>query len=552
MSTAATTPAPPLAYGILQPPIGRGTSGTVHRAFLKFDPLALPRFAVKVIQRADLRRSRKQEQVVREIALLKRLSHPNVVKFVDVEWDASCVRVVMELCTLGSLSDFLRARPGGRLEEAEAKGLLRQLAAGLSFLQSRNIAHRDIKSSNLLLTQSDPPSRTLPTLKIADFGIADDRHAQPTARTALEGGALTERIGTLLYMAPEVLTQDRYDSRCDLWSVGVVFYEMLVGKLPFRPVTSIDALLAQILSATPPSLSLPPQIASRTSAPARALVSALLTRNPAARLSFRTLFADPYLDLTHLPGPESLARGMERIVQAMEIEEQTSFAPAEGGGAVVERLDGLVDLYAAGIAHLLAYRDYLGPSHPGMGELVERIAAYIDRAEDVKELAQRLRQRSGGGSAAAADECRLMSPSPLHAVSTTAMVVAPSPPRSPATALQSRSQQDQHRSEALRSLQIAATLAADTRDPGAALPHFDRGLALLLASLAASNHDDNDDNDSDREARLTEACTWMDAAEAVRRRVEQGVEQKGKNLWSRAGQTVVKKGALINVVYNGS
>ncbi|KAJ3160512.1 Serine/threonine-protein kinase ulk3 [Geranomyces variabilis] len=551
MSTAAPPTATTLAYGILQPPIGRGTSGTVHRAYLKSDPLALPRFAVKVIPRADLRRSRKQEQVVREIALLKRLSHPNVVKFVDVEWDANYVRIVMELCTLGNLSDYLRARPGGRLGETEAKGLLRHLAAGLSFLQSRNITHRDIKSSNLLLAQSDPPLRTLPTLKIADFGIADDRHAPPNPRTALEGGALTERIGTLLYMAPEVLKQDRYDSRCDLWSVGVVFYEMLVGQVPFHPVTSIDALLAQILSTTPVSLSVPPHIASRTSAPARALVSALLTRNPAARLSFRAFFTDPYLDLTHLPGPESLARGMERIMQATEVEEQTTLAPAEER-AVVERLDGLVDLYADGIAHLLAYRDYLGPSHPAMGELVERIAAYIDHAEEIKEFAQRIRTSSGDGTAAAANERRPVSPSPLHAAAaSTAVMTSPSPPRSPAAASQLRSQRDQERADALRSLQTAATLAADARDPSAALPHFDRGLALLLAALAASDREDEDNGD--REVRLAEACTWMDAAEAVRRRVEQGVEQKGKSLWSRAGQqTVVKKGSLINVVYNGS
>ncbi|KAJ3153591.1 Serine/threonine-protein kinase ulk3 [Geranomyces variabilis] len=480
MSTAAPPTATTLAYGILQPPIGRGTSGSVHRAYLKSDPLALPRFAVKVIPRADLRRSRKQEQVVRDV--------------------------------------------------------------GLSFLQSRNITHRDIKSSNLLLAQSDPPLRTLPTLKIADFGIADDRQAPPTPRTALEGGALTERIGTLLYMAPEVLKQDRYDSRCDLWSVGVVFYEMLVGQVPFHAVTSIDAILAKILSTTPASLSVPPHIASRTSAPARALVSALLTRNPAARLSFRAFFTDPYLDLTHLPGPESLARGMERIMQAMEVEAHTTLAPAEEG-AVVERLEDLVDLYADGIAHLLAYGNYLGPSHPAMVELVERIAAYIDHAEEIKELAQRIWKSSGGGTAAAANERHPVSPSPLHAAAaSTAVMTAPSPPRSPAAASQLQSQRDQQRADALRSLQTAATLAADARDPSAALPHFDRGLALLLAALAASDCEDEDNGD--REVRLAEACTWLDAAEAVRRRVEQGVEQKGKSLWSRAGQTVVKKGSL--------
>ncbi|KAJ3158996.1 Serine/threonine-protein kinase ulk3 [Geranomyces michiganensis] len=558
---------PALAYAVLNPPIGRGSSGTVHRAYLKSDPLAIPHYAVKIIPRADLRRSKKQEQVVREISLLKRLAHPNVVKFVDVEWDASYVRVVMELCMLGSLSDYIPTRPGGRLNEVEAKGLLRQLAAGLLFLQSRNIAHRDIKSSNLLLTQTtDPPSsQSVPTLKIADFGIADDRHsaATATARTTMKGatpphGVLTERIGTLLYMAPEVLKEDRYDSRCDLWSVGVVFYEMLVSKVPFQPVTSIDALLAQILSPTPPSLSLPPHIASRTSPQAQALVSALLTRNPAARLSFGALFMDPYLDLTHLPGPDSLARGMERIVQAVNIEEANGGAAA---GNDIERLDHLVGLYADGIAHLLAYRDYLGPGHPATSELVDRIKAYIDRAEEVKALAQRWRRNTDGGGAGTGGA----PPRPLlyeSGAETSSSTATPAPPPSPPSPLsadmpqqchQQHEREEQQHAAALRSLHTAANLAADSSidsiaAAAASLPHFDRGLALLLASL---QRNDADDEVANRDARLAEACAWMDAAETVRRRAKEGAEQKAKEFLNGAGsRTVVKKGALINVVYN--
>ncbi|RKO89198.1 kinase-like domain-containing protein, partial [Blyttiomyces helicus] len=130
----------------------------------------------------------------------------------------------MEFCNLGSVRDYLARRPGRRLPEPEARSFLRQLAAGLLFLWSRSLVHRDLKTDNLLLSTNPNPSGppilkfwvahldidVLPCRhKIADFGIADyDENEDKPSATPMR-----EPIGTLMYMAPEIFTEKQYDAR---------------------------------------------------------------------------------------------------------------------------------------------------------------------------------------------------------------------------------------------------------------------------------------------------------------------------------------------------
>ncbi|KAJ3282251.1 Serine/threonine-protein kinase ulk3, partial [Borealophlyctis nickersoniae] len=385
----STHPVSPPSYIPLRN-IGQGTSGTVYLCRPK--PHLASRdvnVAVKVIDRSHIRgAAKREEKVTQEISILKRLKHENVVGFVDLEWDSHYVYIVMEYCQLGSLKDYIGRRPGKRLSEQEARPLLRQLAAGLAFLWSHGLVHRDLKTANLLLSQS---ANSAPVLKIADFGIADYDEERRSKDVLNEGVSLTERIGTLLYMAPEVLRDGSYDARCDLWSVGAIFYEMLVGQPPFASSPNLDHLYKQILSPSPPQLSLPSATASQVSSQAQQLISLLLTRNPSSRISFQSFLTDPYLDLDHLPGPDSLNRGMEAVALAVAKDERLVSKPimARQRPSRAKEIDKVVNLYADAIAHLLAHVQYVGPKNVEDG-ITERIKMYMDRAEELKDEMKRL------------------------------------------------------------------------------------------------------------------------------------------------------------------
>ena len=138
-----------------------------------------------------------------------------------------------EYCHLGNLKDYLNKKRNKRLSESEAKPLFRQLAGGLKFLWKNGLVHRDLKPENLLLSSGTSGEAGPPILKIGDFGIARPPDDGDTDMDLVSGsangnrsrGIMHDKIGTLLYMAPEILT-GAYDARCDLWSAGCIFYGM--------------------------------------------------------------------------------------------------------------------------------------------------------------------------------------------------------------------------------------------------------------------------------------------------------------------------------------
>ena len=143
--------------------------------------------------------------------------------------------VVMELMSGGELFDHLQRK---QVSEEEAKQLVRQIVEALNFLHTNNIAHRDLKPENILMNVSTSEKQKQVqediTLKLADFGYAD-----------LDEQGLTNALYTLYYVAPEVLLNDTrfnasscpipYDKKCDLWSLGVIAYIMLMAYPPFSP-----------------------------------------------------------------------------------------------------------------------------------------------------------------------------------------------------------------------------------------------------------------------------------------------------------------------------
>ena len=198
----------------IQDKIGNGRFSAVFMAIELETNLS---WAVKVIDKTRLRNS-EREMLRSEIAIMRILNHPNVVQMKELFEDKSTIYIVMELVAGGEL--FTRIARKKVFSEFATYHIIKQLLSIVKYLHDVGIVHRDIKPENILLSDDSE----VPGIKLADFGLA--KLVGPEDR-------LFVPCGTLAYVAPEVLTQSGYDRKVDMWSVGVITYLMLRGKLPF-------------------------------------------------------------------------------------------------------------------------------------------------------------------------------------------------------------------------------------------------------------------------------------------------------------------------------
>jgi serine/threonine protein kinase len=132
--------------------------------------------------------------------------------------------MIMEYCTM-DLSQYLKQY---KLDEARAIDIIRQVINGLNYLVGKGVIHRDIKPANILVNSRNE-------FKLADFGLA--RYVQEYDSSLLKTVA-----GTPLYMAPQILKKIAYTTKCDIWSSGIIFYELLVGKLPWNATSESELI----------------------------------------------------------------------------------------------------------------------------------------------------------------------------------------------------------------------------------------------------------------------------------------------------------------------
>ncbi|ONL96437.1 Serine/threonine-protein kinase ATG1c [Zea mays] len=209
-------------YELLRP-IG---SGAYSQVWLGRHRVRGTEVAVKEI--AMERLSKKlRESLLSEVDILRRIRHDNVIALHDSVKDHGSIYLILEYCRGGDLHAYLQRHK--RVSEKVAKHFIRQLASGLKMLRDNNVVHRDLKPQNILLVENN--ENTL--LKIADFGFA--KFLQPFA--------LAETLcGSPLYMAPEVMQGQKYDAKADLWSVGVILYQLVTGIPPFNGDNQIQLL----------------------------------------------------------------------------------------------------------------------------------------------------------------------------------------------------------------------------------------------------------------------------------------------------------------------
>ena len=174
-------------------------------------------WAIKVVEKKKLN-EQEREMMRSEVAIMRLLNHQNVVQMKEVFEDRNKMYLVMELVEGGELYDRIRLKKV--FSEFTAFHITRQLLDTIKYLHDVGIVHRDIKPENILLSDESE----IPTIKLADFGLS---------KLVGPNDTLDVPCGTLGYVAPEVLMQQPYTKQVDLWSVGVVTYLMLRGRLPF-------------------------------------------------------------------------------------------------------------------------------------------------------------------------------------------------------------------------------------------------------------------------------------------------------------------------------
>ena len=273
----------------VEAPIGRGGMGAVFRGR---DPMLDRPVAIKVIGEELLGDLDYVERFLREARTAARLSHPNVVAVYGAGHDQGVAWIAFELVEGGTLSGFARAL--APFPVREACRVARDAAQGLAAAHALGIVHRDLKPDNVLLTAAGQ-------VKLADFGLARTAGDQRITQT----GAF---VGTPQYCSPEQCNGEDTGPASDLYSLGVVLYELLAGRPPHEAPTPI-ALFKRILTDPPPPLAregVPPSLL--------AVVERLLRKEPADRYA----------------SAEELARDLERILERLP-------APADDAEARAER-----------------------------------------------------------------------------------------------------------------------------------------------------------------------------------------------------------------------
>ncbi|CAD8154731.1 unnamed protein product [Paramecium pentaurelia] len=255
--------------------LGKGTFGEVY---LGRDTKTFEILAVKVI---NLKGNEKQvDQITKlcqnECQIMQRLKHPNLVKFYQLQRTQNNIYFMMEYCEGGTLNSYIDKKCQKNqlkyLAESEARIILSQIVNGYQEMYNQNIVHRDLKPSNILMNKG--------VAKISDFGFSK-------ILSDFENQVLMTFAGTPLYMSPQILTSQisrQYSTKTDIWSLGIIFYEVLYGQTPWK-ASSIQELMIKIQTVPIKFPAIP-----RVSDQMKQIISKMLKVDEKDRMSWEELF----------------------------------------------------------------------------------------------------------------------------------------------------------------------------------------------------------------------------------------------------------------------
>ena len=197
-------------YKVIKKSIGKGSFSKIYKAYDKNNEIV----AIKIIKKKNIKN---EKLIQREISVLQSLDHNNIIKLLDVFATNNRYYLIFDYCEYGDLKNYMyHEHPN--LNELEILNIMKQIKNGLQYLFNNKIVHRDLKPQNILITRKQ-------IIKISDFGFA---------KIYNEGSMGQTICGSPLYMAPEILTYKNYTDLADLWSVGVIMYELLFKETPVK------------------------------------------------------------------------------------------------------------------------------------------------------------------------------------------------------------------------------------------------------------------------------------------------------------------------------
>lgn len=257
--------------------LGKGGFGIVK---LATEDLSRAQYAAKIMDMEIVRRDNLLKYIERETRMVKQLSHPHIVKLLDVvDVEDYDLRIyIMELASNGELFDQIVAV--SRFSEKTARRYYQQFISGVRYCHSQGVVHRDLKAENLLLSKDN-------TLKICDFGLS--RYCAEEGFTDHQT-MFTSIAGSLDYQAPEILRDRAYHGKpADIWACGVILAFMVSGWLPFQDAHSDDMTRRRILS-SPPNFKLHDDISKEV----RDLVGKCLVVEPKRRITADLIIGHPW------------------------------------------------------------------------------------------------------------------------------------------------------------------------------------------------------------------------------------------------------------------
>ena len=301
--------------------LGEGANGYVTLAVHKE---SRRQFALKLIRYSGPAETHKE--FIKEVELVRRLDHPNIVRLYEVHEGRQQLTILMELCGHGNVRDALRKQPHQRFAEADAARFGAQILKAVAHCHERGICHRDIALGNLLLDSHDLQDAHI---KLIDFGKAcffreaDVERYQGGDASGNLAREMSRCVGTLYSCAPEVFTKGEYTELIDVWSMGVVIYIMLSGRPPFSgmrikgaPQSAERETLKAAIIAGRYQLSGEPW--DTMSGSAIDIVRSLLVVEPSLRLSAAQALPHPFVALgTSSASGASDAAAMTTITSAM-------------------------------------------------------------------------------------------------------------------------------------------------------------------------------------------------------------------------------------------
>jgi serine/threonine-protein kinase len=323
--------------------------------------------ALKLLHREPSGDLQANERFLREIRVLASFSHPNIASLHTAIRAGSQLAMIMEFVDGASLRDEVRA---GRVNIRQAVDYMTQVAAALDYAHGRGVIHRDLKSTNVMVTPEQ-------TVKLLDFGIA-----KSTAELMLTRPGRV--LGSLNYMSPEQIRGERADARSDIYAAGVTLYEAVTGRLPIEAETEYAVMTGHLFRDPEPPANVNPNVPENLSD----VIMTALAKDPDQRFSSAAAFGRALANIfpqpadPHLPEIERLTVPSAPVPRSM-----AASIPTHGSGSgsaittsVLDEISRQLAGYIGPIAKIVVQRA-AGRCHTA-GDLCSAVAQEIDSPSD--------------------------------------------------------------------------------------------------------------------------------------------------------------------------